>query len=266
VEHESPPPLLLPLPLALLLLPPLLLLLLLPPLELPELLEPEPDDPPEDEPPGPTPFVFPPHAPAAADKRRNAGTRSVRPDKDKGAMLGGPTLHAACRHGVSKFAAQTCARSVQRTPRMSRGGVCKSTAQFRPPSMVMHSMDPAMPREPAHVAREYVEAVGDKELGKVEALLAQDVEYTGPATTLSSAADVLTALRRIGAIHVRNEIRRVFVDGDEACVIYDFVTDTAIGTVPTVEWLRIERGRIRSVRLYYDRAPWLASPMAQGSA
>jgi len=123
-----------------------------------------------------------------------------------------------------------------------------------------------MPREPAQIAREYVEAVGDKELGKIEALLAPDVEFTGPAMTLSSAAEVLTALRRIGAILVRNEIRRVFVDGNEACVIYDFVTDTAMGTVPTVEWLRIEGGRIRSVKLYYDRAPWLAPRTAQASA
>jgi hypothetical protein len=127
-------------------------------------------------------------------------------------------------------------------------------------------MAPAMPREPAHIARADVEAVGDKELGTIQALLAPDVQFTGPAMTLSSAAEVLTALRRIGAIHVRNEIRRVFVDGNEACVIYDFVTDTAIGTVPTVEWLRIEGGRIRSVNLYYDRAPWLASRIAQGSA
>jgi hypothetical protein len=111
-----------------------------------------------------------------------------------------------------------------------------------------------------------VEAVGDKDLSKIEALLAPDVEYTGPAMTLSTAAEVLTALRRIGAILVRNEIRRVFADGNEACVIYDFVTDTAIGSVPTVEWLRIEGGRIRSVKLYYDRAPWLAARMAQGTA
>jgi hypothetical protein len=122
-----------------------------------------------------------------------------------------------------------------------------------------------MPPEPAHIARAYVEAVGHKELGKLEALLAPDVEFTGPAMRLSSAAEVLTALRRIGAILVRNEIRRVFADGNEACVIYDFVTDTAIGTVPTVEWLRIEGGRIRSMKLYYDRAPWLASGMAKGA-
>ena len=122
-----------------------------------------------------------------------------------------------------------------------------------------------MPEEAAHIAREYVEAVGDKELGRVEALLAPDVEFTGPSMTLSSAAEVLTALRRIGAILVRNEIRRVFVDDHEACVIYDFVTDTAIGTVPIVEWLRIEGGRIRSVNVYYDRVPWLAPHAAQAT-
>jgi ketosteroid isomerase-like protein len=119
-------------------------------------------------------------------------------------------------------------------------------------------MDPATSREPAHIARAYLHAFGDKELDKIEALLAPDVEYTGPAMTLSSAAEVLTALRRIGAILVRNEIRRVFADGNDVCVIYDFVTDTTLGTVPTVEWLTIVEGRIRAVKVYYDRAPWLA--------
>jgi hypothetical protein len=130
----------------------------------------------------------------------------------------------------------------------------------------MDSMDPKAPREPERIAREYVVAVGDKDLGKIAALLAPEVELTGPATTLSSAAEVMTAFRRIGAVHVRNEIRRVFVAGDEACVIYDFVTDTAIGTVPMVEWLRIVDGRIRSVNIYYDRVPWIAPRTSQGNA
>jgi hypothetical protein len=127
-------------------------------------------------------------------------------------------------------------------------------------------METTKPPKPAQIARDYVEAVGDKELAKIEALLAPDVEFIGPAMTLSSAAEVLTAFRRIGAILVKNEIRRVFVEGNEACVIYDFVTDTAIGTVPIVEWLRIEGGLIRSVKLYYDRVPWLAPPAPQATA
>jgi ketosteroid isomerase-like protein len=105
------------------------------------------------------------------------------------------------------------------------------------------------------VARAYLSAVGNKDLGKVEELLTPDITFTGPAMTFSGTRDVLAGFRRIGAIHVRNEVQRVFVDGDEACVIYDFVTDT-IGSVPTIEWLRFEGGRIRDVKLYYDQVPW----------
>ena len=105
------------------------------------------------------------------------------------------------------------------------------------------------------MARAYLGAVGNKDLGQVEQLLAPDIAFAGPAMKLSGARDVLAALRRIGAVHVRNDIQRVFVDGNEACVIYDFVTDT-IGSVPTIEWLRFEDGRIRDVKLYYDQVPW----------
>jgi hypothetical protein len=105
------------------------------------------------------------------------------------------------------------------------------------------------------LARAYLSAVGNKELDKVERLLAPNVTFTGPVTKLSGAADFVAALRRIGAVHVRNDIQRVFVDGNEACVIYDFVTDT-IGSVPTIEWLRFDGGRIRDVKLYYDQVPW----------
>jgi ketosteroid isomerase-like protein len=120
-------------------------------------------------------------------------------------------------------------------------------------------------------ARAYLRAVGDKDLTKVEAVLTPDVTFVGPAMALAGSRDVLAALRRIGAIHVRNDIKRVFVDGDEVCVIYDFVTDT-VGVVPTIEWLSFENARIRAVKLYYDQMPWqtlrqeLAKRAAQASA
>lgn len=102
----------------------------------------------------------------------------------------------------------------------------------------------------------YLEAVASKDLARVEALIAPDIRFIGPAMSLEGAPDVLAALRRIGAIHVRNEVKRAFSDGDEVCVIYDFVTDT-VGAVPTIEWVRIAGGRIRTVNLYYDQVPWM---------
>src|SRR5262245_37770334 len=119
-------------------------------------------------------------------------------------------------------------------------------------------MEAAMKQDIDKLAREYLGAVGTKDMRRVEALLAPDVTFVGPVLNLKGAGDVLAALRRIGAVHVRNDIKRVFVDGDEACVIYDFVTDTTAGALATIEWLRFDGGRIRSIDLYYDRLPWQA--------
>ena len=103
---------------------------------------------------------------------------------------------------------------------------------------------------------EYLNAVGKQQYDRLEAMLAPDLLFKGPSMTRTSAAEFLGALKRLGAIHVRNDVKRVFVDGDEACVIYDFVTDTQAGALPTIEWLRFEGDRIRAIDLYYDRLPW----------
>ena len=115
-----------------------------------------------------------------------------------------------------------------------------------------------MTRDLKSLTLEYLTAVGNRDYGTVEQLLAADLRFRGPTMTRSSAADFIGALKRLGAIHVRNDVKRVFVDGDEVCVIYDFVTDTAAGALSTIEWLHFEGGRIRSIELYYDRLPWQA--------
>ena len=115
-----------------------------------------------------------------------------------------------------------------------------------------------MSKDRKTLALEYLNAVGKQEYPKVEALLAPDLQFRGPSMTRTSAAEFVGALKRLSAIHVRNDVKRVFVDGDEVCVIYDFVTDTPAGALPTIEWLRFDGDRIRSIDLYYDRLPWQA--------
>ena len=106
------------------------------------------------------------------------------------------------------------------------------------------------------LALAYLDAVARKDMDRVASLVAPDIRFVGPANTTNGARDVLAAFRRISVVHVRSDIKRVFSDGDEVCVIYDFVTDTA-GPLPVVEWLRFEGERIRSIHIYYDQTPWL---------
>lgn len=113
-----------------------------------------------------------------------------------------------------------------------------------------------MNRDPETVALSYIEACGQKNFEAVAKLLDPGVQFVGPGNTLNGAPAYLAALRRIGAVWVRSEVKKVFADGPDVCVIYDLVTDTPAGDVPIVEWLRVDGGRIASVRLFFDRVAW----------
>lgn len=109
---------------------------------------------------------------------------------------------------------------------------------------------------PQAIAKAYLEAVGRKDFDTLERLLAPEVTFHGPTADVSGAPDVAAAFRRLAPLIVRNELLKTFVDGTEVCVIYDFVTNTAGGAVPTVEWLKIEGGRVRSIWLLTDHVRW----------
>ena len=102
------------------------------------------------------------------------------------------------------------------------------------------------------IARRYIQVVGAHDEEPLADLLdvALVAEFAG--TTLDKDG-WLKALHRLMPALVRNEIREVFVDGDRACVVYDFVTDTAAGAVRCVELVTVRDGRIVHIELLLDR-------------
>ena len=110
-----------------------------------------------------------------------------------------------------------------------------------------------MLNDPKPVALAYIDACGRKDFEAVSALLAENIAFRGPGNALTGAPQYLAVLRRLGAVWVRSDVKKVFSDGLDVCVIYDFVTDTPAGAVPIVEWLRVESGKIASVTLFFDR-------------
>jgi hypothetical protein len=102
----------------------------------------------------------------------------------------------------------------------------------------------------------YLQLVGDHDLAPLTDLFSDDlVATTGSGTYTSS--EWIAALDRLLPVLVRNDLRRAFVDGKDACAIYDFVTDTAAGAVPCVEWITIDdAGRIVALTLIFEKANW----------
>ena len=114
-----------------------------------------------------------------------------------------------------------------------------------------------MSTDPVALVSAYIDAVGNKQFERLLDLLAPDMEFGGPDVRAThSAQELVAGLRRLTRILDRNEIQQIFVTADEAVVIYDFITDTPAGAVPSVEWLTLRDGRIQSSRLIFDRQRW----------
>ena len=109
--------------------------------------------------------------------------------------------------------------------------------------------------EAAILATAYVDSVGAKKLGLLDDLFADDLVATLAGDTFDKA-QWISALARLLPVLVRNDIRKVFTDGDDACVVYDFVTDTAAGAVPCVELVTVRDGRIVTIELIFEKANW----------
>ncbi len=106
---------------------------------------------------------------------------------------------------------------------------------------------------PKQVALAYIDACSRKDFTAVAELLTNDIHFSGPGNSVQGSAPYLAILKRLSTVWERSDVQHTFSDGDDVCVIYDFVTNTEAGAVPIVEWLHIEGERIGSVKLFFDR-------------
>ncbi|GAA4143940.1 nuclear transport factor 2 family protein [Leifsonia shinshuensis] len=104
----------------------------------------------------------------------------------------------------------------------------------------------------AAIGRAYIEAVGGHDLETVDRLLSERLAARFAGGTIGKE-EWIAALERLLPALVRNDVREVFADGDRACVVYDFVTDTPAGAVPCVELVSVRDGRITEIELIFDR-------------
>lgn len=105
---------------------------------------------------------------------------------------------------------------------------------------------------PEKIARDYIQAVSDHELAPLERLLDEHLAAVFAGGTFRKQ-EWIAALRRLLPALERNEILEVFVDGNRACVVYDFVTNTEAGAVRCVELLTIGNAAITHIELILDR-------------
>jgi ketosteroid isomerase-like protein len=106
--------------------------------------------------------------------------------------------------------------------------------------------------------REVVEAFFDateaRDFERAELCLSPtDFSYESPIDTFHNAHEFIADISRVGPITKRIERRKLFVDGDEVCAIYNFITTMdALANTRVAQWMKIKEGQIVWIEVFFD--------------
>jgi hypothetical protein len=114
----------------------------------------------------------------------------------------------------------------------------------------------------AEVARGFFDAWTGKDFERARSLLHDDVSFEGPIDTFADADSYIASLQQLSGIVTGVDEQKVFVDGDDVCVIYDLKT-APVPSSRTCEWYRVRDGKVASVSVVFDARPFAAMFEAQ---
>jgi SnoaL-like domain len=107
----------------------------------------------------------------------------------------------------------------------------------------------------AQVAEEFFDAWTSKDFTRARELLHDDLSFTGPIDTFSEADAYVQSLRGLSQIITGVDRRKVFVDGDDVCVIYDLHT-APVPEARVAEWYTVRDVKIATVSVVFDARPF----------
>lgn len=110
----------------------------------------------------------------------------------------------------------------------------------------------------SRIVSDYQLAIGKGDFNSARKLLRDNLSFYGPIDTFHSPDPYLESLKKLHHIIERIDVKRVFADGNDVCVLYDMVTNTPAGTAFIAEWYRVEGDQIAEIRVVFDARPFAA--------
>jgi predicted SnoaL-like aldol condensation-catalyzing enzyme len=107
------------------------------------------------------------------------------------------------------------------------------------------------------VVLNYLKAFQQKDFKTARTLVHDDFSFHGPFRKFEGGDQFVEAITRMGPMLKAIHVNKIFADGEDVCVVYDFVTtNPAIGTTPTAELCKVVDGKIKSTLLIFDGRPY----------
>jgi ketosteroid isomerase-like protein len=87
---------------------------------------------------------------------------------------------------------------------------------------------------------------------KTRALMADDLEYSGPLNAYTNADALLAPLMKFAAMVRGARMVELVVEGDRAALLYDCDLPQPVGTLRAASFQRVENGKIRTYLQAFD--------------
>ena len=113
----------------------------------------------------------------------------------------------------------------------------------------------------------YLKALNDQDFKTARNYLHDDMSFLAPIASYNSADEYFKSNEQLrskyGIEKVLYDIKKVFVDGDNVCVFFDFNIGSST-TLFACGWFQVNDGKISSIRVVFDPRPIaeLGKPLA----
>lgn len=107
------------------------------------------------------------------------------------------------------------------------------------------------------VVMSYLKALNNQDFKAARSYLNDNMTFKSPVSSQNSADAYFKVMERLRSTYeikrVLYDIKKVFVDGDDVCVFFDFSVVTTI--LFGCGWFHVEDGKISSIRVVFDPRP-----------
>ncbi len=102
----------------------------------------------------------------------------------------------------------------------------------------------------------YQKALGKNDWEAARRLLKNDMKFKGPLAAYDKPEPYLEDIKKLHQIVEDVEMKKIFADGDDVCLLYDMKTNTPAGTAFICEWYHVIGEKVGSIRVVFDATPF----------
>jgi hypothetical protein len=99
------------------------------------------------------------------------------------------------------------------------------------------------------------QALGKGDFAAARKLVHDNLSFQGPIDTFHSPEPYFEALKKLHPVIQRIDMKKIFADCNDVCVLYDMVTKTPAGTAFVCEWYKVKSEKIAEIRTVFDARP-----------